>query len=948
MSSFNKKKAAAPATDARAVAAATSPSAVNYMFNNEEDFAFYVLNAIAHDFIHDFNNYKRMRVILNYIMGLVQPALGIPGGQASGPSGIVSAQGTFDTAYRTVTREEGIQQTQTEVTLREESRLVPATITPELPKPDPISDPGERDDEVDLNKSALVPESSVSTDEVVDLKPNKPDESTDVEFSTAQAIDEHFDVTTEEMFNSQLNQCLDINTKIEPPTGSTSLETIVKNSIISYNELNNVANTGERITRRTTYKVRLFQRLRDFIQENIFLIVSKIVNRSTSQSEQITITTQTGGDSGINIIKKSDILNSIDNIINEINEITSEDMISLINIFKYIKSTYLYLNIPNISPLEILSNSLIEDSLCIYVIGQCNNDNIDEQAQLCLSALISSNTNSDFEKIKNPIYNANMLNIFNRPNARGIPLNPTIRQQGGFNLRDITNQSVFEGNIDNFKEGAIYSYYKGTPGTLTSANINSPSTGIINYVYREYSNFKTANQAAIDIIVNENIRKVKISFIEKYYNYAISVDSGKRNAIQTISGYFKQMLDTINDFIIIKVIGKYEDVKNRSAATSKAAPASADSATSSSITGESRRAVQKISQLVAKKILQLTGLMRYVLPSSPSPSQIDLNKQIEILKNVAENDGKGYTTVDDNLINYFTTQYASNSFIKCGTGATNQLTRELKNCSKEKCRVINNAIPAEFKQMITNTVVCPTSSVCDGMSSFGSCTNPTNNKEFANMDFIISYPGEHGNSYSGQTNIKPDFTSVNINYNFIYKNLNLYNSINIRIDKQPEVLEANFVFKNLINQIIQIWKTQRTQTDINALWTSLEGTDYFTSIIQVGSQKAVGDLYQELNSTLQRGAYNVVLPKVVDKNTYGLMGDRPSGVRVVKLLKDAMSGKNPRASGGYVGGETSLIYFISSPRGGRMTRKKKKKYNTRTKKNRKYSSRFTKKKKYNK
>jgi len=44
---------------------------IEYKFNNEEDFAFYILNAVAHDFIHDFNNYGRMGKILNYIMSLV-------------------------------------------------------------------------------------------------------------------------------------------------------------------------------------------------------------------------------------------------------------------------------------------------------------------------------------------------------------------------------------------------------------------------------------------------------------------------------------------------------------------------------------------------------------------------------------------------------------------------------------------------------------------------------------------------------------------------------------------------------------------------------------------------------------------------------------------------------------------------------------------------------------
>jgi hypothetical protein len=52
-----------------------TPGPVQYKFNTEEDFAFYILNAVGHDFIHDFNNYGRMGKILQYIMSLVEITL---------------------------------------------------------------------------------------------------------------------------------------------------------------------------------------------------------------------------------------------------------------------------------------------------------------------------------------------------------------------------------------------------------------------------------------------------------------------------------------------------------------------------------------------------------------------------------------------------------------------------------------------------------------------------------------------------------------------------------------------------------------------------------------------------------------------------------------------------------------------------------------------------------
>jgi hypothetical protein len=44
---------------------------IEYKFKTKDDLAFYILNAVCHDWIHDFNNYNRMGKILNVIMALV-------------------------------------------------------------------------------------------------------------------------------------------------------------------------------------------------------------------------------------------------------------------------------------------------------------------------------------------------------------------------------------------------------------------------------------------------------------------------------------------------------------------------------------------------------------------------------------------------------------------------------------------------------------------------------------------------------------------------------------------------------------------------------------------------------------------------------------------------------------------------------------------------------------
>ena len=49
---------------------------VDYMFNTKESFDFYILNSVAHDFIHDFNNYGRMENDLKLMHAIKELRLG--------------------------------------------------------------------------------------------------------------------------------------------------------------------------------------------------------------------------------------------------------------------------------------------------------------------------------------------------------------------------------------------------------------------------------------------------------------------------------------------------------------------------------------------------------------------------------------------------------------------------------------------------------------------------------------------------------------------------------------------------------------------------------------------------------------------------------------------------------------------------------------------------------
>jgi hypothetical protein len=911
---------------------------VDYKFRNEADFKFYILNAVAHDFIHDFNNYGRMGKILEYIKGLVRDA---------------------GFAYIDVRAAESIS---ADVAVPDAAIPVAAIPVAAVPGAEEISSDTIRSDAEEQTVLRTLSDGDATKD--TDITPITKDDRTLNADSNITA-----DIRTEDMYQAQMEQ----NFQNEPikniattvrDRDTSLLVGIANTNIDAYNQLTTPSATASR-TRSTTKKLHALQRLKDFVQEGVFLVISKLHGGDRVRSIGGKKIKQKGG-SGIDIISKSVIIDTIKDIIGEINEIRSDSLIPLANFFEYMMYSFSYLSISNISPLEILNNSLIEENASIFIVGQCNPTNINEQARLCLTALLlSSDTASGIldkakgilEKIPSELTSkkelltpkmdilSSKMSLPNLSIQRGYPKSripytktPYRAFGGAFNVTEYNknkdNYKSFKEAIATFKSTSFYTAYTTTYNDI----------GMREEYFAQYTTFIEPFRQIITSIAGTQTFNVKDAIIRK------CIENARRDAERrgrNLPKYFQEMCDTIKDLIITKTIGKFEDVASRETAVMEIS-----GETSTSFTRETRTAVQKVSQLIAKKVLELTGTRRYDIRRDLSTT--DLLTQVDILNTVAN--GSGYTGVDDKLIEYFIHTYGTdnngrnnNPNIRVNQSAITNLKTRIDRCNKTTCRVINNAISAvpsvggELKGMISNIVVCPTSSICDGMGAFGSCV-PPKNKEYANMNFMISYQGEHGNSYYGQTNIKPDKTSVNINYGYNCEDLSLYNSIVIKIDTQPIVLEANYVFKNLINQIITIWKSQSSVRDIDTLWSNLEHTDYFISVLELGSQKAVGDIFQEINSTLENGGYNVEVQNFNRKQTYGLMGDRPSGVRIIKLLKDAERGVNPNASGGYVyDNNTSIVYFSPPPprTGGKMTRKRQNKI--KTTKSRRHVNRFTKK-----
>jgi hypothetical protein len=842
---------------------------IQYYFNNEQDLGFYILNAVCHDWIHDFNNYDRMSKILNYIMGLI-------------PS-------------------------------KESVDVTPAIFAAAM------EDIGS--DRIISTSDDISSEPSI-TDEDRNISDITPMETPTSVF--ASPILEPETLSVEELYGSQVDQYLENKSEMSPQElpmetqGLSAHQTIVNNSIQEYNEIKSNIN-GYRMTRGNVRKINILQKLEEFIGESQLLIISKISNNtqpSRGGSKEIV-----GGASAIGIIKTDDITLSINIILEEIDEtptISENSKKNLKNIFRFINELFINLNIPDISPLEKFNNSLITEITSMFIVNKCENIDIHTEAILYLKSLLQvknispqiQNEPPPVAKGIDPIKNFNMSN-FKMPKFFRSPMNftSTSAASGGgpFSPKVYTDNTALWSRLD-AKISVIKSDTSNLYKIYTGITKVSDVGFDYNIVYGEYTQFIAEIREIIILIVGPQMYNVKTKQIVNLYD---TTNRGGRNLIKNA----QQMVDTINDFIFDKTIQPYEDIKNRSQVRVET------SVETGRISGEAKGAVQQISKLVAKKTLELTGYLSTngTLNTANFKRNSDLTRQAEILM-LTVNPGKGYTVVDNSLISYFNDMYGGKEtnmnggqFVS-GIQANNNLIDQMSNCNGiSNCRVINNAIPnGNVKEAIKGIVVCPTSSVCDGMGAFGSCINPRPaQKEYFNMDFNVSYRNGGENFYQGSTTLKNGGGAVNVNYGFSFKDLQLYNFLDININSPPIVLQANYTFKGVINKIIEIWKSASGVTDIDQLWELLENNEYFLSILKLGSQKAVGDIFQEINSTLINGGYSVdpSVTRVNDKKTFGLMGDRPSGVRVLKLLKDAASGINPNACGGYIGGETSLIYF---------------------------------------
>ena len=837
-----------------------------YEFKSEESFLWWILNAVPHDFLHDFNNYKRMNKILSEINNLV-------------------------TKIRSTTAEN----------ILSEEAYYNNSLSPEQ-----------------TVQAAVAVEEEVEKE--VEEKVQLPDEDIDLYLDT---LDETYLTVDTDSINRDAN------------------EPYYKYLMGKYNEFKQLTNNNGRLTRSNSIteapKVSLFQTLDNFINKCKLLVIDvlkksldgdpimfggrELINpKSIQKHNKSKQNNSEGGQAGvtataapvtvsppspirskgvgesnpsslgikslseakspsiekmetepknniekevyaIDMITTNDIANAFDTIIRDVPEL-NEDGTNIKKVFEFMKQIFLSFDIPNISPLEKFNNSIITETTSMYII---NNYNEMEQ------------------KISKE------QNIYKGGNVRKIQ------------FKDINDETKtqFDKAITEIKKTILYSFYIGTEEItekITEKNYEDH--------YNIYANFIYKNSEILNKIIGEK-RKISMEtdITDKHNNNMAILNNhnSKRRSGRNIQIYIKNVIVSINNYIFDTIISTYEDIKNKSQSIPKSKVTDKKGVKSVNITSEQKDVVRRISTIVATKILQATGEPKIITDE-------DLNNQISILNNYSK--GTAYN-VDEQLINHFNKYNENVNVITKTDTITNNIIK-----TKGKVRVINNAVTEAVKTKIDPYVICPTSSVCDAMGNFGSCLNPDKNKkEYYNTDFIITY-NEGINNYYGSSFIrKKDFTEeLTIIYGFNLNNLSIYHAPKVlKIDEYRIVLSANATFKTVINKIIEIWKSSKIKPNKpEDLWSMLNNDALFESIITLGSLKAIGDIFQEIQSTLNNAGY-LNPPNNIgfnNKPTYGLMGDRPSGMRIFKLLKDASNQAMllTNVCGGYVGETNSLIY----------------------------------------
>ena len=290
---------------------------------------------------------------------------------------------------------------------------------------------------------------------------------------------------------------------------------------------------------------------------------------------------------------------------------------------------------------------------------------------------------------------------------------------------------------------------------------------------------------------------------------------------------------------------------------------------------------------------------------------------------------------------------------------------------KKHRNIINNAFGGLAYLGVTkeDNVLCPIASIVDAMPNCTLNSELVHREGAINVDemnftiesnndpFVYIYNGIINKIRQGKN--KDYYVDYVVQITSIVGNIFInINNINLRTDP---VLQAGKVYSQLLSSLFERLNYWMQSVDISVkeklFWYNLTGGNDFESIFNLGARKGFGDFFQEVFSTFTNNGTNKKGNQ--HPETYGLMGDRPSGVRCIffnllrKLGKKSTINPNNISGYGYIDSKTgvqNLVFLSANPKhlgGGALKkiRKQKKKMRKNTRKQKRKMRKNTRKQK---
>ena len=449
-------------------------------------------------------------------------------------------------------------------------------------------------------------------------------------------------------------------------------------------------------------------------------------------------------------------------------------------------------------------------------------------------------------------------------------------------------------------------------------------------------------QEKIDDLITSfktDINVIKGYDIKTEYDDALKLIPGRRGGVKPNIPKRKEFFKNINEIVSViykkylqeqKTLQRERKAANEKEKAQKKAAEEAKRLLQGDLSGADKDNVNNINLLVVSYVLQALGYVddgwdglfssfkdnKFKVPITDAI----LEGEYDMLFNLIDTK-KGLGGIDAALLDLFSREYTNME--------KKEFDKKDKKSTDSNKSIINNAINL---RLINGEFFCPLGSVMDGQPT---CTYKTATQDdgFEYSDeykFIITNEAE-SKYYSCIVKYVNDKTTAEIiiEYNLNGRSVNFINTkTNITTDK---VLEANFVFPRLITSIINSWSSLREEKDQKG--EELKYNDYWDyifsvnmeEIMKIGPNKNFGDLFQEVSTVAKNGAMTGTKKNYIGNvskydsdgvaDRLGLSGDRPSGLRIVYILKKALkdSAINTKAHGGYFGpfamtpGTTSLI-----------------------------------------